>query len=329
MTAEELLKQDPMMAVKQMAASIAGHGATPDWFVIRKISTHRTLPVAVVDLDYNELFVPLELRHGITTPMSIAVDKMDLGLLNVGGPVRLNLSSIYTEKSYRDLLAEAFNHVGLVITEEDIAPVTPNLSDTEVKAADTSVRWYGSVKVDMNLIEEDIEKFIKISHVILDHTKVYSVDSVLNDLRLALNRTNPTTLPVTITEEMVAFLDGNVTLTRNHTHRGNSQIDLAFDYPYSGSLTVTYNRRNFHRTFTNPILLEPTGPITPEEVLEGINEELESDIRMEELEPFAIPTANHAGREMVVEGRYMLSLKPESIAHVGDIWIELRRDYGP
>ncbi len=327
MTAEELLTVNPLLAVKMAAADLVGKPAIPDWFVIRSIRTSSLIQEAQITLEMNELFVPYPYRSKITQPIEMTINKIDLSLLSTNGPIDLKVSSIFHDKSYVELLTEKYSHVNLIIVQDDIKELTPLPSDTTITASERSVRWYGKADVRIELVIENISKFIKRSTLVIDHTPDYNEGTVLNDLVSALNRVNLTELPLPVSTSTVEFLDGVPTVETNEVDKTNTSIVLKFSYPYSGTHTVFYNRRDFHRTFTNPVNIKAFGDLSMEGLLGVINETLKSDISLSELEDFDIPKVVELGETRLVEGRYMLSIKETSIAHYGDIWFTLERDY--
>ena len=99
--------------------------------------------------------------------------------------------------------------------------------------------------------------------------------------------------------------------------------------PYSGTITVAYNRRAFYRTFTNPVHIKDFGNLTVAKILDIINTTLDAGLTLDELEPFTVPTEIVRGETQLLEGKYPIQIKPSSIAHYGDVWITLEKDYVP
>lgn len=329
MTAEELLTINPILAAKMMAARLLGHPATKDWFVVKKIQGSTTDQICDIYLEYNELYVPLAYRYGKEDPIKISLSKIDLSLLNDKGPIHLNISSIFTNRTYVELLREKYSDLGIVFADTDIEDRLPDINDTAISASSKSIRWYGSLEVSVKLIIENINKFIKRNSVVLDYSSEFTEDNLLYDLVSGLNRINITELPIPISASVVSFKDSIPHILDNETERYNTKIVLTFGYPYSGDLEVQYNRRNFHRTFNDPVHIKDFGDITIDKVLAEINTKLDSGLTLDELEPFTIPTEMVRGNKELKEGKYVINIKESSIAHFGDIWITLEKKYEP
>lgn len=329
MTAEELLTINPILAAKMMAANLVGHPATKDWFVVKEIHGSAMVQRCDIFLEYNELYVPLVHRYGNNHPMKISLNKIDLSLLNGKGPVELSISSIFTDRSYVDLLAEKYSGLGIVFIDTDLEDKFPNVTDTSVSASDKSMRWYGNLNVTVTMIVENINKFVKRNSVVLDYNSEFTEDNLLYDLISAIGRSNITEIPVPISASSVSFKDRVPHILDNGTERYNTKITLTFGYPYSGDLEVHYNRRNFHRTFNDPVHIKDFGDLTMETILNEINSKLDSGLTLSELEPFTIPTEMVRGNNELKEGKYVINIKESSIAHFGDIWITLEKKYDP
>ena len=329
MTAEELLVINPLLAIKRMAARVVGHPATEDWFVVKAVYGSSSDQIAEVTLEYNELFVPFEYRYTREPIIHLDIAKIDLGLLAVNGPIRLNISSVFHDRTYVELLRERFSDTGMVFTDTDIAKTTPDPDDQLITASNRSVRWYGSVAVDIHVIVESITKFIKRPVAMLDHSSEFTVDNLLHDLVTAVNRNNITELPIAPSSSAVQYVDGVVTATGTDQDRQNSTIELEYGYPYSGTITVAYNRRAFYRTFTNPVHIKDFGNLTVTKILDIINTTLDAGLTLDELEPFTVPTETVRGEIQLLEGKYPIQIKSSSIAHYGDVWITREKDYVP
>lgn len=328
MTIEELLRKDPLVAVKKLAAEELSKDAREEWFVVSSVDNITYEDKSIVYLELNGLFVPYEVRSSIEQPIELIVDKLNLNLFNTSGPLYIKMSSIFPNKTYVELLNEKFSNVGLIMTDRDIVDKKISVLDTEILANNKSIRWYGKLDINVDLVVEDISRFVKRKDIILEHTVDFNIDSVLVDLTLGLNRINVTELPIAIGSNSTMFVNGIPSIIDNEISKVNTSIDVRFTYPYSGILTLNYNRRTFPTTYSNPIHFKSDTSLTFETIVETINQKLKSDITIDEINTFTPPTVTVRGEEMLVEGKYRLSIKESSIAHLGDIWITLERDYG-
>lgn len=329
MTPEELLGLHPLYAAKVMAAEKYGAPATPDWFVIRSITASPDDPIAEVVLELNELFVPISHRYDKDPTVTVTLKKMSLGLLSSARPLVLSISPLHEDKTYADLLKEKFNHLGLIFTDDDFEDVLPEEGENQLNASAKSLRWFSTTPVTVNKIVEYIDKYIKRREVVLDYKSTFTEDSLLSGIIDVLNKTNSTELPLAISHETAQLVSGVPREVGNETDRTNTEIDLSFSYPYAGELTVRYNRRSFHRTYAGPVQIKDFGTLTMDGVIEKINSSLDAGLTLEELEPFEIPKETVRGEVELKEGKYRLFIKGSSIAHVGEIWIELIKDYVP
>lgn len=329
MTAEELLKRHPLYAAKIMAAIEHGSPATPDWFVVKKVFSDKNASLAEIEFEYNELFVPAKYRLGNQETIVVPISKMNLSLLSANGPVDLTVSSLFPDKKYVELFVEKFSHVGIVFTEDDLDNKIPKLTDTALSTTDKSVRWYGKVNVQIREVVEKAIKYVRRKEVILDYNKSFNSNSVLPGLISGINRDNSTELPIPIKSTGMSFVDGVVREIDSQDAKVNTAIDVVFSYPYSGNLTLHYNRRSFHKTFSNPVICKGFGSLTENDVLTIVNFRLQSDIKMSELYPFTVPKETVRGEVQLAEGRHRLLLKETSLAHLGEVWIEYVKDYVP
>lgn len=329
MTPEKLLGFHPLYAAKVMAAEKYGAPATPDWFVIRSIVARPSDPIAELVLELNELFVPISHRYGKDHSVTVTLEKINLGLLSNARPLVLSISPLHEDKTYADLLKEKFSHLGLVFTNDDFEDTLPEEGENQLNASGKSLRWFSTTPVTVNSIIEYIDKYIKRREVVLDYKSTFTENSLLSGIIDVLNKTNSTELPLSISHGTVQLVSGVPRVAGNETDRTNTEIDLTFSYPYAGELTVRYNRRGFHRTYAGPIQFKDFGTLTMDKVIEKINSSLDAGLTLEELEPFEIPKETVRGEVELKEGKYRLFIKDSSIAHVGEIWIELIKDYVP
>lgn len=329
MTAEDLLQLHPLRAIKIMAAKQYGKPATPDWFVVKKVFSNKDKSIAEVELEFNELFVPLSHRYDKSMVFKVKMDKLDLNLLGVGGPIEIALSVFHEDKSYKELVSERYNYTNMVFTDDDFDADIPNVKDTVLRASDKSLRWFGEVPVKITMMIEKISKYIRRSDVIVDYNSSFTKSDLLFSLVDGLNKSNSTELPVLIDQGSVSYVTGNPIVIGNEIDRVNTAIDLRFAHPYSGDLRISYNRRSFHKTYGNPVVIKGFGTLSMNDVLSSINKSLGVTLEMEELEPFTIPTEIVRGEVQLKEGKYRLMVKGNSLVNVGEIWIQLVKDYLP
>lgn len=329
MTAEELLKIHPLNAVKLMAAERYGSPATPDWFIVKRIYSSNTDPTAMVELEFNELFVPIAHRWKRNQSMTVSVNKMDLSLLSKGPALSLTINTLFDDKSCKELIGERYAHTGIVLTDNDIEPVEAVPSITAVPASNKSIRWWGMLPVVIKTAVNEIGKYIKRPDVVLDYSSTFTQATLLSGIVNALNKTNSTQLPIEIPLESVTILNGTLQEAGNEADKFNTSVDIRFTHPYDGDLTVRYGRRSFHQTFGNPIPVKGFGTLTMVEVLEAINAFQQTAISLDELEPYTIPTEVVRGEVQLKEGKERIVIKGSSTAHVGEIWVEFIKDYIP
>lgn len=323
---ESLLSKDPVLAIQMMAAHQLGNEFNHEWLVLKEVVSKPGTAKTIVHLDLNELTVPYHQRHNVRQPLMLAFDKMDVSLLNVNGPIPLHVSSIFPARSYLELLQDHFNNTFMVLTEDDVEDLYPDPSDTHITIRDQSLRWYGDLAVNVNLIVEDINRFIKHRELILLHDVDYRSSNIPFLLTESLNNVNVTLIPQPLSTNLIE----EVSIPRAvglDTGKTNTEIDLRFSYPYSGILTVTYNRLSFYRTYSHRPIIRGRSDLTTDEVIAQLNSILSTTLTVDDLVPFEIPTVERPDGVYIKDGTLMLTIVPESLGYYGNIWIELNHDY--
>lgn len=329
-TPERLLTLHPEDALRHMIADRYGPPSKPEWFAIQKVTTQGGSDKALALVSYNDLYVPLDYRVNRRSSMEYVWDKLDITLLSQLGPVELKLSTVYPIKPYWELMKEKYSHVGLQFAPEDFQSFLPSeVGLVSLPVSHTSLRWHGTLPVQITMQRADIKLHVIDTRAILDLGPTHRVATVLSDIVLALTRRNGETLPIALSEGSVHYTDGVPRISGNETDETNTEIELAFDHPYTGNLTVQYNRRSFYRTYTHPVKVKAYHDITRDELLALVQSHTKSSITSEELGDLVLEKETVAGRLELVERKYIWSVKPTSLAHVGEIWIVTEKLYVP
>lgn len=311
---ETLLKMHPLDAVR---AQIQEQVRAPLQAIHLKIEKPvslgglRTQIFATID----KKRAPVELWDR-TGGFMFEYDRLDLGNfvqgMNTALPSQLPTGSV-------DLLRALLNPRDIVVDDDDIVPaVYTQLGSAEIMAAEESYRWIGSMTMTINGQALEISTLVRNKTFTLSFTSNFKSSTVLGDLIMHLNLSNPG-LPKAVLAAMVSI---GLPEQMGADHDGdNTRVLLTFNgFPYVGSIYATYQRRSFPKTFRNAIKIAG-GAISNTSQLAGpLSGLMGCTITAADIAPQPMPNQALNSKQKV-----SVNFHGESLAYVGSILVEYNR----
>lgn len=311
---ETLLKMHPLDAVR---AQIQEQVRAPLQAIHLKIEKPvslgglRTQIFATID----KKRAPVELWDR-TGGFMFEYDRLDLGNfvqgMNTALPSQLPTGSV-------DLLRALLSPRDIVVDDDDIAPaVYTQLGSAEIMAAEESYRWIGSMTMTINGQALEISTLVRNKTFTLSFTSNFKSSTVLGDLIMHLNLSNPG-LPKAVLAAMVSI---GLPEQMGADHDGdNTRVLLTFNgFPYVGSIYATYQRRSFPKTFRNAIKIAG-GAISNTSQLAGpLSGLMGCTITAADIAPQPMPNQALNNKQKV-----SVNFHGESLAYVGSILVEYNR----
>lgn len=243
-------------------------------------------------------------------------DRLDLGNF-VQGLDTVLPSQLPTASS--DLLRALFSPREIILDDDDVVPaIYTQLGAAEILAAEESYRWVGGVTMTINGQALEITTLVRNKTFTLSFTSNFKSSTVLGDLIMHLNLSNPG-LPKAVLASMVTIgLPEQV----GADHDGdNTRVMLTFNgFPYVGSFYATYQRRSFPKTFRNALKIAGPALSNTAQLAGPLSGLMGCTITAADIVPELMPTQALNSKQKIA-----VNFHGNSLAYVGSILVEYNR----
>lgn len=316
-TLNELLSMNPLKAIKEIMLDRLQIRAEEHWFTIRAISGRYDNSVGTLYLELNNLECPPLLSSQFKGDLVYYFEKLNLNKLNSKGTITLPLNSLSMNLPIHEIMEQYYITKGVRFIPEDFSTTTITRNLTKLRAGNSSTRWYGELDVIVKVADEPILDYVKNNKLPTPFDNTIGVSTILDYFTKTLNSDNKSTLPVPLRNNSYSLQANTVTRIGNDGDALNTSIVLRLMMDYSGDLTVHYTRRSFGETFSNPLLFVNKGNLTKQDIVDGINQRKKSNITLNDLVPFDIPS-----NEKWTKQKFYVRFKETSLLYTGEIWLE-------
>lgn len=311
---ETLLKMHPLEAVRmQIQEKVRAPLKATHLNIAKPVSLGglRTRVHATID----KKNAPVELWDRVGE-LVFEYDRLDLGSFTDGMDT-FRSSQLPTASD--ELLRALLSPYDVVVDSKDVVPaIYTELGVAEIIAGDESYRWIGSMIMTISGQAFEITTLIRNTTFTLPFTASFNSSSVLTDLVLRLNLTNPglpkaistSMLTVDLPEQIGADDEGE-----------NTRLMLTFNgIPYLGSFPVIYQRRSFPKSFRYSIKLSGPQVGNATQLASLLSASMGCTITAADIASQALTVLPVGSKQEIA-----VNFHKDSLAYVGSILVEYSR----
>jgi hypothetical protein len=219
-----------------------------------------------------------------------------------------------------NILTAILSPFAIPVDEQDVVPaVFLTLGQADINANDDSYRWVGDTTATLIARVIELSTLLKVARLIVPFDRNYKSSTVKDSIALQLSMANATALDVPITAAMFAL--SAPVVNGSTTSEDNTKVDLTFNgLPYSGTVSVTYQRRSFGNTFRKPVQLSGTQLSNKQQLATKLSVQMGCEILAADIRNEVFP-AQSVGSVQDIP----VTFDDSSLAYVGTVLVKYRR----
>lgn len=201
---------------------------------------------------------------------------------------------------------------------EVLSTQVDSVGQLTIVPSDTSWRWYGPIDIVVDLVEMDINDYVKVGRYIPSIRPDYGSHTVLQELTEWINDSRTNLLVEPVSTDMFSLTD--LEYIDNTLYNVNTIASLSFGgIPYSGTLKLEYSRRSFPATYNRPLKISyPQG--TTRDLASVLSDLLGCIISPQDIVDEPLPGIGTYRNELM-----LISFDKNSLGYVGEVWVDYTR----
>lgn len=219
-----------------------------------------------------------------------------------------------------NILTAILSPFGIPVDEQDVVPaVFLTLGPADINANDDSYRWVGDTTATLIARVIELSTLLKVARLIVPFDRNYKSSTVKDSIALQLSMANATALDVPITAAM--FTLSAPAVNGSTISEDNTKVDLTFNgLPYTGTVSVTYQRRSFGNTFRKPVQLSGAQLSNKQQLATKLSVQMGCEILAADIRNEVFP-AQSVGSVQDIP----VTFDDSSLAYVGTVLVKYRR----